>query len=130
MSYAPALPQSDDAAASKSFWPSAKTLILVGGGLAVIGAAILAFQRIRNNRKTVGDYRYILDQLKASPSQAQALALKQLYEYSRYPKRHLGIRASGALDALLGLLASQPREQIVLLQLSRVLAKYVPFRPL
>ncbi len=109
--------------AGKSYWPSAKTLIIIGGGFAVIGAAILALKGIRNKRKRVGDYWSILDQLKTSKPQTQTLALKQLYEYSRYPKRHLGIRESGVLDNLLAMLASQPSEQTVLLQLSRVLAK-------
>jgi hypothetical protein len=103
--------QASSSSSSSSWWPlSTKGWLIVGG--AVVSGLVLYLLRRRTRAANAwqsppGEYDDILKSLRSSEPQ-QTVALKQLYEYSRYPKKHDSIRQTGVLEILLQILAQVP----------------------
>lgn len=116
---------SSSSSSSSSWWPlSTKGWLIVGG--VVVSGFVLYLLRRRTRAASAwqsppGEYDDILKSLRSSESQ-QTVALKQLYEYSRYPKKHDSIRQTGVLEILLQILAQHPDNDVLLLHLTRVVA--------
>jgi hypothetical protein len=96
------------------------------GGVVVSGLVLYLLRRRTRAgagwQSPPGEYDDILRALRSSELHLQTAALKQLYEYSRYPKKHDSIRQTGVLEILLQILAQHPDNDTLLLHLTRVVA--------